>query len=232
MAIRVTLADDNLIVREGLEQMLADLTEIEVVASCVDLPSVLEAVEAKGPDVVLTDIRMPPSQGDEGIRVATVLRRTHPEIGVIVLSQYEEPDHVLALLELGSDRRGYMLKERISDREQLVNAIETVAEGGSVIDPRIVDVLVAARSREASSPLTKLTPRELEVLAEIAQGKSNHAIGESLVLTTRAVEKHINSIFLKLGLTDAEDVSKRVKASLLFLADEDDQATASGRVMH
>lgn len=227
MPIRVALADDNLIVREGLEQILAAETKVEVVASCVDLPSLLAAVEAESPDVVLTDIRMPPSQSDEGIRVATVLRGTHPEIGVIVLSQYDDPDHVLALLELGSDRRGYMLKERIHDRAQLVNAIETVAEGGSVIDPRIVDVLVAARSRGASSPLTELTPRELEVLAEIAQGKSNRAIGESLVLTKRAVEKHINSIFLKLGLTDAEDVSKRVKASLLFLADEDDQATVA-----
>ena len=227
MAIRVTLADDNLIVREGLEQMLAGEEEIEVVASCIDLPSLLAAVEAESPDVVLTDIRMPPSHGDEGIRAATVLRGTHPEIGVIVLSQYDEPDHVLALLELGSDRRGYMLKERIHDRAQLVDAIETVAEGGSVIDPRVVDVLVAARARGASSPLTELTPRELEVLAEIAQGKSNHAIGESLVLTKRAVEKHIHSIFMKLGLTDAEDVSKRVKASLLFLADEGDQATAT-----
>ena len=222
MPIRVALADDNLIVREGLEQMLADEAEIDVVASCVDLPSLLAAVEAESPDVVLTDIRMPPSLGDEGIRVATVLRGTHPEIGVIVLSQYDDPDHVLALLELGSEHRGYMLKERIHDRAQLVDAIETVAEGGSVIDPRVVDVLVAARSRGASSPLSELTPRELEVLAEIAQGKSNHAIGESLVLTKRAVEKHINSIFLKLGLSNAEDVSKRVKASLLFLAEEGD----------
>ena len=226
MPIRVALADDNLIVREGLEQMLADEAEIDVVASCVDLPSLLAAVEAESPDVVLTDLRMPPSLGDEGIRVATVLRGTHPEIGVIVLSQYDEPDLALALLELGSERRGYMLKERIHDRAQLVNAIETVAEGGSVIDPRVVDVLVAARSRGDSSPLSELTPRELEVLAEIAQGKSNHAIGESLVLTKRAVEKHINSIFLKLGLSNAEDVSKRVKAALLFLAEEGDQTTA------
>ena len=228
--IRVALADDNLIVREGLEQILAAETRVEVVASCVDSPSLLAAVEAESPDVVLTDIRMPPSQADEGIRVATVLRGTHPEIGVIVLSQYDDADDVLALLELGSDGRGYMLKERIHDRAQLVDAIETVANGGSVIDPRIVDVLVAARSRGTSSLLTELTPRELEVLAEIAQGKSNHAIAESLVLTTRAVEKHINSIFLKLGLTDAEDVSKRVKASLLFLADEGDQANAARRV--
>ncbi len=226
MPIRVALADDNLIVREGLEQMLAGETEIEIVASCVDLPSLLAAVEAESPDVVLTDIRMPPSQGDEGIRIATALRETHPEIGVIILSQYDDPDHVLALLELGSERRGYLLKERIHDRGQLVNAIETIAEGGSVIDPRVVDILVAARSR-GDSPLARLTPRELEVLSLVAQGKSNSAIAASLVLTKGAVEKHTNSIFLKLGLSNAEDVSKRVKASLLFLAEEGDQVSAA-----
>ncbi len=226
MPIRVALADDNLIVREGLEQMLAGETEIEVVASCVDLPSLLAAVEAESPDVVLTDIRMPPSQGDEGIQIATGLRGTHPEIGVIILSQYDDPDQVLALLELGSERRGYLLKERIHDRGQLVNAIETIAEGGSVIDPQVVDILVAARSR-GDSPLARLTPRELEVLSLVAQGKSNSAIAASLVLTKGAVEKHTNSIFLKLGLSNAEDVSKRVKASLLFLAEEGDQVSAA-----
>ena len=174
--------------------------------------------------MVVTDIRMPPSQTDEGIQAATLLRRTHPEVGVIVLSQYTDPSYALALLELGSQSCGDMLKERIHDRAQLVTAIETVAEGGSVIDPSVVDVLVASRSRAAASPLAELTPREVEVLAAIAQGKSNGAISESLVLTKRAVEKHINSIFLKLGLTDAEDVSKRVKAALLFLADEGDGA--------
>ena len=222
LPIRVALADDNVIVREGLEQMLADETEIEVVASCVDLPSLLSAVELESPEVVLTDLRMPPSQGDEGIRVAATLRRTHPEVGVIVLSQYDDPDHVLALLEHGSEGRGYMLKDRIHDRAQLVVAIETVAEGGSVIDPRVVDLLVAARSRGVTSPLATLTPREREVLSQVAQGKSNSAIAASLVLTKRAVEKHTNSIFLKLGLTNSEDVSKRVKASLLFLAEEGD----------
>ena len=219
MPIRIALADDSLIVREGLEQVLATEAGIEVVASCPDLPSLLEAVETESPDVVLTDIRMPPSQSDEGIQAAMLLRETHPDIGVIVLSQYAEPSYALALLESGSDRRGYMLKERVHDRKQLASAIETVGQGGSVIDSEVVDVLVAARSRAESSPLAELTPRELEVLAQIAQGKSNSAIGDSLVLTTRAVEKHINSIFAKLGLRDAEDVSKRVKAALLFLAD-------------
>ena len=218
--IRLALADDNLLVREGLEHILALEPEIDVVASSGDLPAALEAVEATSPDVLLTDIRMPPSQSDEGIQIATLLRRSHPEVGVIVLSQYAEPSYALALLEHGSQRRGYLLKERVHDRAHLVTAIETVATGGSVIDPAIVDILVAAQSRAAVSPLADLTPREVEVLGEIAQGKSNSAIGDSLVLTKRAVEKHINSIFLKLGLSDAEDVSRRVKAALLFLAEE------------
>ncbi len=221
--IRVALADDNLLVREGLEQVLAGENEVEVVASCADLPALVEAVETTSPHVVVTDIRMPPSQSDEGIQVATTLRRTHPDVGVIVLSQYAEPSYALALLEHGSRRRGYILKERVHDREQLVTAIQTVATGGSVIDPTIVDVLVAAQSCAATSRLADLTPREVEVLGQIAQGKGNSAIAESLVLTKRAVEKHINSIFLKLGLSDAEDVSKRVKAALLFLAEEGDE---------
>jgi DNA-binding NarL/FixJ family response regulator len=218
--IRVALADDSLLVLEGLQQILASEPEIEVVASCDDLPSLLEAIETAGPDVVLTDIRMPPSETDEGIRVAVELRRSHPGVGVVVLSQYAEPRYALALLEAGSDRRGYLLKERVHDRTQLVSAIESVADGGSVIDPKIVEVLVSASARREQSPLAWLTEREQEVLAEIAQGKSNAAIAESLVLTKRAVEKHINSIFLKLGLSEAEDVSKRVMAALLFLADE------------
>jgi DNA-binding NarL/FixJ family response regulator len=220
VAIRVALADDSLLVREGLENVLATQPEIEVVASCADLPSLLAAVDAERPDVVLTDIRMPPSRTDEGIQVATRLRGTHPSVGVIVLSQYAEPSYALALLESGSDRRGYLLKERVHDRAQLLTAVETIADGGSVVDPGVVEVLVAASSRSRQSLLADLTQREREVLAEIAQGKSNKAIGESLVLTKRSVEKHINSIFLKLSLTDAETVSKRVKAALLFLADE------------
>jgi DNA-binding NarL/FixJ family response regulator len=169
--------------------------------------------------VVLTDIRMPPSNTDEGIRLADQLRERRPGTGVVVLSQYAEPPYVLALLEHGSDRRGYLLKERIHDRGQLVSAIDAVAQGGSVIDPKIVEVLVAGKARAARSPLAELTPRERDVLAEMAAGKSNKAIAESLVLTKRAVEKHVNSIFMKLGLAESEDVSKRVKATLMFLAD-------------
>jgi DNA-binding NarL/FixJ family response regulator len=221
VGIRVVVAEDSLIVREGLRQLLDSSPTVEVVAACSDLESLLEAIEHERPDVVLTDIRMPPTKSDEGIQVAARLRQSHPDVGVIVLSQYSEPAYVLHLLESGSDRRGYLLKERVHDRGQLISAIDTVARGGSQIDPKIVEVLVAAKARAERSPLAELTAREDEVLAEIAQGKSNTAIAESLVLTKRAVEKHINSIFMKLGLAAADDVSKRVKATLLFLAVND-----------
>jgi DNA-binding NarL/FixJ family response regulator len=217
--IRVVVAEDSLIVREGLQQLLAASPRVDVVGAYGDVDAVLEAVDRDRPDVVLTDIRMPPSKSDEGIRLADQLREHHPSTGVVVLSQYAEPPYVLALLEHGSDRRGYLLKERIRDRGQLVSAIDTVARGGSVIDPKIVEVLVDAKARADRSPLAELTPRERDVLAEMAEGKSNAAIAESLVLTKRAVEKHINSIFMKLGMGVSEDVSKRVKATLMFLAD-------------
>jgi DNA-binding NarL/FixJ family response regulator len=219
MSVRVVLAEDNLLVREGLQQVLDGASDISVVGACADVDSLLETIERERPDVVLTDIRMPPSNTDEGVRVAARLRETDPRIGVVVLSQYDDPAYVLKLLETGSDGRGYLLKERVHDRGQLSTAIHTVAHGGSVIDPKIVEVLVAARARAEHSPLLELTPREREVLSEIAEGKSNTAIAESLVLTKRAVEKHINSIFMKLGLADADDVSKRVKATLMFLSD-------------
>jgi DNA-binding NarL/FixJ family response regulator len=222
--IRVVLGEDSYIVREGLQQVLAGAPQIEVEAGCGDVDSLLREVEARRPDVVVTDIRMPPTETDEGIRVAAHLRAAHPEIGVVVLSQYSNPGYVLALLEAGSDGRAYLLKERVHDRGQLVAAIEAVAGGESVIDPKIVDVLVAAKARSERSPLSELSPRELEVLAAIAEGKSNAAISDALVLSRRAVEKHINSIFLKLNLShspDARDVSRRVKAALLFLAESD-----------
>jgi DNA-binding NarL/FixJ family response regulator len=224
VSIRVILAEDSLIVREGLEQLLAASPSIDVVATCGDLPSLIEAVDRERPDVVLTDIRMPPTHTDEGIRIATELRERNPGVGVVVLSQYAEPAYVLDLLDSGSDRRGYLLKERVHNRGALVSAIDSVARGGSVIDPKIVEVLVAERTRAQRSPLGRLTDRELEVLAEIATGKSNSAIAESLVLTKRAVEKHINSIFLKLGLAASDDVSKRVKATLMFLAEQESAA--------
>jgi DNA-binding NarL/FixJ family response regulator len=219
VAIRVVVAEDSLIVREGIVQLLAASPSVNVVAAYGDVDAVLAAVERDRPDVVLTDIRMPPSNTDEGIRLAEQLRERRPGTGVVVLSQYAEPPYVLALLERGSDRRGYLLKERIHDRGQLVSAIDAVAQGGSVVDPKIVEVLVKGKARAARSPLAELTPRERDVLAEMAAGKNNKAIAESLVLTKRAVEKHVNSIFTKLGLAESEDVSKRVKATLMFLAD-------------
>ena len=219
MAIRVVVAEDNLLVREGLCQLLAGAPSVEVVGAYGDVVALLGAVEHDRPDVVLTDIRMPPSHSDEGIRVANELRQTSPPTGVIVLSQYADPAYVLALLERGSDHRGYLLKERIHDRRQLVSAIDTVGRGGSVIDPKVVELLVEAKARADHSPLSELTLREREVLAEMAKGNSNAAIADSLVLTKGAVEKHVNSIFTKLGLGASENVSKRVKATLMFLAD-------------
>jgi DNA-binding NarL/FixJ family response regulator len=219
VAIRVVVAEDSLIVREGLVQLLAQSPSVDVVAAYGDIDAVLAAVDHDRPDVVLTDIRMPPSNTDEGIRLAEQLREQRPATGVVVVSQYAEPPYVLALLEHGSDRRGYLLKERIHDRGQLVSAIDSVAQGGSVVDPKIVEVLVEGKARADRSPLNELTQREREVLAEMAEGKSNAAIAESLVLSKRAVEKHINSIFMKLGLVESVDVSKRVKATLMFLAD-------------
>jgi DNA-binding NarL/FixJ family response regulator len=222
VAIRVALAEDSYIVREGIEQLLSSTEEVEVVASCEDHDSLVEAIEREDPDVVLTDIRMPPTETDEGIQIAAKLREDRPSTGVVVLSQYSEPSYVLRLFDSGSDRRAYLLKERIHDRRELIAAIESVADGGAVIDPKVVEVLVDARARAERSPLAELTPREMEVLQAIAEGKSNSAIAEDLVLTKRAVEKHINAIFLKLDFTFAEDVgsvSKRVKAALLFLAE-------------
>jgi DNA-binding NarL/FixJ family response regulator len=221
MPVSIAVADDSLIVREGIAQLLAGHPDIEVVASCQDFDSLIAAVDDDQPDVVVTDIRMPPTHTDEGIRLAALLRERHPDVGVVVLSNYAEAGFALALLESGSEGRAYLLKERIHSRTQLAAAIQSVAAGGSVMDPKIVEPLVAAKSRAARSPLAELTAREREVLSEIAQGKSNAAIADSLVLTKRAVEKHINSIFLKLDLSDSEDVSKRVKATLLFLADVD-----------
>jgi DNA-binding NarL/FixJ family response regulator len=223
MTVRVVLAEDSYIVREGLEQVLARAPGIEIVATCGDLDSLRAAVEAERPDVVVTDIRMPPTNTDEGIRAASELHETRPEVGVVVLSQHDDPAYALALLETGSEGRAYLLKERVHDGGQLAAAVEEVARRGSVIDSKVVESLVRARSSAESSPLAELTSREREVLAEIAQGKSNSAIADSLVLTKRAVEKHINAIFMKLGLAQADDVSKRVKATLIFLAQTDGQ---------
>jgi DNA-binding NarL/FixJ family response regulator len=220
--IRVAVAEDNLLVREGIVGLLKLTPEFEVVAVCEDSDSLLSALDVHPTDVVLTDIRMPPSGTDEGIRLATALREAHPDVGVVVISQHDNPSYALRLFEEGSDRRGYLLKEGVHDRAQLASAIRSVAGGGSFIDPKVVEALVGVKARSAHSALADLSPREREVLAEIAQGKSNAAIAESLFLTKRAVEKHINGIFFKLNLIYDEDVSKRVKATLLFLGEPDE----------
>ena len=219
MAIRVALGDDSLIVREGVRQLLDSDSTMEVIATAGDVTTLLDVCDREQPDVVITDIRMPPTNTDDGIRLAMDLRERHPDMGVVVLSQYSDAIYALALLERGSDRRAYLLKERVHNRAELTAAIHAVAGGGSMVDPKIVERLVHARGISESSPLNELTAREREVLGEIAMGKSNMAIAESLFLTKRAVEKHINAIFLKLGLADAEDVSKRVKAALMLLAE-------------
>ena len=219
--IRVALAEDSYIVREGIEQILATVPEVEIVASCGDMDTLLSAVERLDPAVVLADIRMPPTQTDEGIRIARQLRPEHPQTGVVILSQYAEPRYVLQLLDAGFEGRAYLLKERVHNRAELVSAIRAVADGGSVIDPKVVTILVQARTRAEQSPLARLTPRELELLTAVAEGKSNAAIGEAYTLTKRAVEKHVTRIFLKLGLThegESDEVSKRVMAVLMFLS--------------
>ena len=219
VAIRVVLAEDNLLIREGVSHLLDAEDDVQVVATCGDLDALLDAVETERPDVVLTDIRMPPTGTDEGIRAAARLRTLHPHLGVVVLSQYDDPGYAVSLLEAGSAGRAYLLKERVSEPEQLVAAIREVARGGSVIDPKIVETLVSARTRAAGSRLVDLTPREREVLAHMAQGKNNAAIAHALTLTTRAVERHINSVFAKLPLDEQPEVDRRVKAVLLFLAE-------------
>jgi DNA-binding NarL/FixJ family response regulator len=219
VAIRVVVAEDNLLVREGLERLLGLQGDVEVVASCSDLEDLLRTVGRDQPDVVVTDIRMPPDQSNEGIQAAIRLREDQPDVGVVVLSQFSDPAYALALLEGGSERRAYLLKDRIDDVDQLVGAIRAVAAGGSVVDPKVVEALVTSRSGD-DSPLDELTPRELDVLREMAQGKNNAAIAESLVLSERSVEKYVHAIFAKLGLAWESAIHRRVKAVLVYLAEQ------------
>ncbi len=221
MAIRVVLAEDNYLLREGLTRLVKARAELDLVGACSHFDELLATLEEAVPDVVITDIRMPPTGTDEGIRAAEHLRESSPSTGVVVLSEYAEPAYVLALFEHGAKGRAYLLKDRVSDMDQLVAAAREVAGGGSVIDPTVVEVLVDARSRAERSPLRHLTARETELLGEIAQGRNNAAIASKLSLSERAVEKHTNSIFSKLGLSQEADVNRRVKAVLLFLADRD-----------
>ena len=218
MTIRVVLGEDSYLARKGISSALEEEEDIALVATCGDLDALRAAVDEAIPDVVLTDIRMPPTNTDEGIRLAQELRATHPDVGVVILSQHAEPLYATTLLEDGSDRRAYLLKDRVSDRSELSRALRQVAEGGSVIDSRIVETLLKAQRRRKDSRLETLTPREQEILALIAEGWSNEAIAGRLFITKRAVERHIHSIFSKLDLGDSMDVSRRVKATLLYLA--------------
>jgi len=216
--IRVVLAEDNVLLREGMSRLVAANEDFELVGTASDLPELLAVIEQAGPDVVVTDIRMPATSRDEGIRAAAWLREHRPEVGVVVLSQYTAPSYAVALLEHGSAGRAYLLKERVASVEELVRAIRSVARGGSVIDPLVVDELVKSRSHPRVSSLESLSPRETQILAEMTQGKNNAAIAAALAVTERAVEKHTNAIFAKLGLSEEKDVNRRVKAVLLFLS--------------
>jgi DNA-binding NarL/FixJ family response regulator len=217
--IRLVLAEDHYLVREGIRRLLEARPDLEVVATCGDLDALLVAVELESPDVVVTDIRMPPTGVDEGIQAALRLRETNPDLGVVVLSTYAQPSYALALLESGTAGRAYLLKGRVENIDQLAAAIHAVAEGGSVIDPKVVEALVAQKARDAESPLAQLTPRERDVLREMAEGKNNAGIAAALVLTERSVEKVIHSIFLKLGLAWEPAVHKRVKAVIVYLSE-------------
>jgi DNA-binding NarL/FixJ family response regulator len=222
VAIRLVLAEDSYLAREGLRRLLETRPRLEVVADCDDLPSLLAAVDAHRPDVVLTDIRMPPEGRNEGIQAANLLREQRPEIGVVVLSHYAEPTYALELLQGGTERRAYLLKERVGDLGQLEAAIEAVAAGGSVIDPKVVEALVAARAAGDRSKLAELTPRERDVLRAMAEGMNNAAVAEALVITERSVEKYVHAIFAKLGLAWEDHVHRRVKAVLLYLAEDEE----------
>jgi len=217
MTIRVILGEDSYLVREGIRRVLEEQADIDIVANCADFDSLQTAVQELHPDVVLTDIRMPPTNTDEGISLAAELRTTHPDVGVVVLSQYAEAAYAARLFEAGSDRRGYLLKERISEPAELTRALNAVAGGGSIVDPRVVEHLLAPQQRGDSARLDTLTAREREILGLVAEGWSNAVIAERLQITKRAVERHIHAIFSKLDLGEPE-VSGRVKATLLYLA--------------
>lgn len=217
--LRVVVAEDNYIVREGLRLLLATQSDLDLVASVASLSELLGAVEETRPDAVLTDVRMPPGQGDEGIRAAESLARTHPQVGVVVLSQYVEPEWAMRLFEPTASGRAYLLKERVGDIGQLRGAIGAVVAGGTVLDPAVVEALVGAQKRRAASPVARLTPREREVLGLIAHGDSNRRIAEQLMLSERAVEKHIAAVMQKLDLDPGDTgVHRRVRAVLLYLA--------------
>jgi DNA-binding NarL/FixJ family response regulator len=215
--VRVGVADDHLLMREALSRLLEHAPGIDLLAVTEDGTALRAAVDEHDLEVVVADIRMPPRGDDEGVRLAEELRAERPSVAVVVLSGYCEAEYALRLLESGSDGRAYLLKDRLSDGVQLTATIMEVASGGSVIDPKVVEMLVQADHETGRAALSALTPREREILAEMARGASNQGIAATLGLTKRAVEKHINAIFAKLELPPAPDVSRRVRAVLLFL---------------
>lgn len=218
MVLRLVLAEDSFLVREGVRLLIDTQPDWELAGVAGSLPALIDLVDEQHPDIVLTDVRMPPGNADEGIAAAETLARTHPEIGVVVLSQYVEPEWAVRLFAPSAAGRAYLLKERVGDLGQLRGAIEAVADGGTMLDPLVVDALVTAR-RPAESPLTRLTAREREVLELVARGLSNARIAQRLFVTERAVEKHISSVLLKLDLDPADDgVHRRVRAVLVYLA--------------
>jgi DNA-binding NarL/FixJ family response regulator len=218
--VTVVLGEDSYLAREGIRRALEAAADIELVASCAEFDELLRAVDRIRPDVVLSDVRMPPSHTDEGIRLANQLRHSHPEIGVVILSQHADPLYALALFEDGADCRGYLLKDRVRDQEELRRALLEVARGGTVVDAQIINELLTLRRRRETTGLETLTEREQEILALVAEGRSNGDIAEELVVTKRAVEGHINSIFSKLELGDPEKIDRRVKAALLYLTEQ------------
>jgi DNA-binding NarL/FixJ family response regulator len=220
--IRVAVAEDSLLVREGIVRILDEAEGIEVVGAAGTAEALRALVDSVEPDAVVTDIRMPPTHTDEGIRLARELAASRPDIAVVVLSQHAEPSYALALFEPGASRRGYLLKQRLSEPDELVRAVETVTNGGSLVDPGVIHDLLSAHVQQERPTLAALTPRGREILALIAEGASNSAIAERLVVTKRAVERHINAIFQKLELEDSADVSRRVKAVLVYLAETND----------
>lgn len=217
VGLRVVIADDHALVRDGVVSLLAAVADIEVAGTASDLRQLLDVVDAIGPDVVVTDIRMPPTHTTEGIEAAATIRERHPGIGVVVLSQYAEPEYARMLLGEGTSGRGYLLKARVRDVEELSGAIRAVADGGSVVDPSIIDVLLSAANASKPREVDDLTEREREVLAEMAAGRSNASIAERLFMSGKTVEKHVSAIFAKLGLIEEPSVNRRVAAVLAWL---------------
>jgi DNA-binding NarL/FixJ family response regulator len=217
MPLRVVFADDNYLVRVGVSTLLSDGAEIELISAVEDADALIRAVAEHQPDAVLTDIRMPPTHTVEGIEAAKRIRADYPDIGVVVLSQFADDDYAFELLENGVGGLGYLLKERVADREELVRALQEVARGGSALDPKVIEVLLARKTHEEPSTLLGLSDREREVLQQMATGRNNHTIAQNLYMSERAVEKHIGSIFQKLGLVDEREGNRRIMAVLAFL---------------